>query len=161
MAAATLLNVRAQVGGEARDVRFEFLCSSDAPNATGALIMNLIVSRHAELRPALGFDAFDFDALEGPAANAGVRTGIQTEGAPGRFAVSGWIGVVADQPFVFGLSAAWTCWQRRRGSYPRLSRACVASTSARSFIGLPLCPRTQSHSTSCGLAAASRRCQSS
>lgn len=101
----TLVGV-ARTGEDARAVRFVFLCSANAgPNVTGALGLELFVPGHGDLR-----GSFDFDAFEGPDARAGRLTQVETTGAGAtarlRTMVSGWIGVDADAPFAFGLSAA-------------------------------------------------------
>lgn len=91
---------RAQTGADSREVRFAFICSESGRNVTGALGLDLFVPRYAELARD-----FDFDAFEGPDAQAGARTQIEVGGVSGRFAVAGWIGVAEDAPFAFGLSA--------------------------------------------------------
>ena len=91
---------QARTGADARAVRFIFYCSENSRNATGVLGLELHVPRFTELA-----SVFDFDAFEGPDAQAGARTRIEAGGASGRFAVSGWIGVTDDRPFAFGLSA--------------------------------------------------------
>jgi hypothetical protein len=91
---------RAQTGADSRAVRFEFYCSENGRNTTGALGVDLYVPRYAELA-----QAFDFDAFEGPDADAGARTRIEAGSASGRFTVSGWAGVADDNPFGFGLTA--------------------------------------------------------
>ena len=103
----------ALTGPDARDVRFEFFCSSSGRNMTGVLAVNLHVPRHDQLRAS-----FDFDRFEGPDANAGRLTRLTTPAGVGNFVVGGWIGVAADQNFVFGINAA------RPG--PRASRAAAA-----------------------------------
>lgn len=60
---------RAQTGADIREVRFEFTCSENGRNTTGVLGLDLYVPRYAELA-----SFFDFDAFEGPDANAGART---------------------------------------------------------------------------------------
>src|SRR5262249_1586909 len=75
--------------------------SENGRNTTGALGVDLFVPRYEELAAS-----FDFDAFEGPDANAGARTRIEVGSASGRFTVSGWAGVAADKPFGFGLTAA-------------------------------------------------------
>ena len=100
----------ALTGPDARDVRFEFFCSSSGRDMTGALAVNLHVPRHGELRAR-----FDFDRFEGPDANAGRLTRLTTPAGVGNFGVGGWIGVAADQNFVFGINAA------RRGDAQRLA----------------------------------------
>lgn len=105
-----VLEGRAQTGADSRTVRFAFYCSENGRNVTGALGVDLFVPRFAELAPA-----FDFDAFEGPDAQAGSRTRIEAGGVSGRFSVAGWMGVAEDRPFAFGLSAA------RRRDAPRLA----------------------------------------
>ena len=100
------LEGRAQTGEDRRAARFEFYCSPNAgPEVTGALGLSLFLPRHDTLRAV-----FDFDAFEGPDADAGIRTRVETISgrttANGRFHVSGWIGVDDDKPFGFGLAAA-------------------------------------------------------
>lgn len=97
---------QARTGEDVRAVRFVFLCSAnEGPNVTGALGLELYVAGHGSLR-----GAFDFDAFEGPDARAGRLTQLETTAAGTttrlRAMVSGWIGVDADAPFAFGLSAA-------------------------------------------------------
>jgi hypothetical protein len=103
----------ARTGADTRPARFAFTCSANGRNTTGALGVTLAVPRHETLRPV-----FDFDRFEGPDADAGRLTRLETDVAGdrlgGRFAVSGSIGVDDDQPFVFGLYAA------RRGDQARL-----------------------------------------
>lgn len=91
---------QAQTGVDSREVRFEFYCSENGRNTTGALGLDLFVPRYAELE-----QSFDFDAFEGPDAHAGARTRIEVGGVSGRFTVSGWAGVTEDRPFAFGLTA--------------------------------------------------------
>lgn len=105
-----ILPGHALTGPDTRDVRFEFFCSSSGRNMTGVLAVNLHVPRHDQLRAS-----FDFDRFEGPDANAGRLTRLQTAAGAGSFAVGGWIGVAADQNFVFGINAA------RRGDTQRLA----------------------------------------
>jgi hypothetical protein len=95
-----LLEGRAQTGTDSRAVRFEFHCSENGRNTTGALGVDLYVPRYAELA-----QVFDFDAFEGPDADAGARTRIEVGSISGRFTVSGWAGVADDNPFGFGLTA--------------------------------------------------------
>ncbi|MCX7371452.1 MAG: hypothetical protein NTW56_03285 [Alphaproteobacteria bacterium] len=94
----------ARTGTDQRQVRFTFLCSANAgPQVTGVLAVDLAVSRHDTLRPV-----FNFDAYEGPDANAGRRTGLEVagQGAAVRMQsmVSGSIG--EGDAFVFNLAAA-------------------------------------------------------
>lgn len=101
-----LLEGRAQTGEDMRAVRFEFFCSPNAgPEVTGALGVTMSIPHHDTLRAT-----FDFDAFEGPDADAGIRTRVETSSgrtmASGRFAAGGWIGVDDDKPFAFGLAAA-------------------------------------------------------
>ena len=101
-----MLTGQARTGDDTRAVRFVFLCSANAgPNVTGALGLDLFVPDHGSLR-----GTFDFDAFEGPDARAGRLTQVETTSAGAttrlRGMVSGWIGVDADAPFAFGLSAA-------------------------------------------------------
>ncbi|MDB5414301.1 MAG: hypothetical protein JWR10_2636 [Rubritepida sp.] len=106
-----LLTGRAQTGTDTRDVRFELFCSQNGRGTTGLLAIDLHVPRHEQLAPV-----FDFDPFEGPDANAGQRTRLETPGGGNaRFAVSGSIGVAEDVPFVFSLAAA------RRRDAPRLA----------------------------------------
>jgi hypothetical protein len=109
-AGTVVLEGRAQTGADSRAARFEFYCSENGRNTTGALGVDLFVSRYEELA-----QAFDFDAFEGPGAAAGARTRIEVGGISGRFTVSGWAGVTEDKPFGFGLTAA------RRRDAPRLA----------------------------------------
>lgn len=99
-AGTVMLSGRAQTGADSREVRFEFHCSENGRNTTGALGVDLYVPRYAGLS-----QVFDFDAFEGPDAEAGARTRIEVGGVSGRFTVSGWAGVAEDQPFGFGLTA--------------------------------------------------------
>ncbi len=100
------LSGEARTGADQRAARFEFVCSSNGRNATGVLGVSVELPRHETLSPV-----FDFNRFEGPDADAGVLTRLETSTGPaGRFAVSGSIGVADDVPFVFGLYAA-----RRRG----------------------------------------------
>ena len=101
-----LLEGRAQTGEDRRPARFEFFCSPNAgPEVTGALGVTMFIPHHDTLRAA-----FDFDAFEGPDADGGIRTRVETASdrttANGRFASGGWIGVYDDKPFAFGLAAA-------------------------------------------------------
>lgn len=96
----------AHTGTDQRPVRFTFLCTANAgPQVTGVLAVDLAVPRHDTLRPV-----FDFDAYEGPDANAGRRTGLQVtgQGAAVRMQtmVSGAITGGADAAFTFNLAAA-------------------------------------------------------
>ena len=92
----------ARTGADQRAARFEFLCSSNARNATGVLGVTFELPRHETLA-----HVFDFNRFEGPDADAGALTRLESSpGAAGRFIVSGSIGVADDQPFVFGLYAA-------------------------------------------------------
>ena len=97
---------RADTGADARTVRFAFACTAnDGARATGALSVELAVPGYEALEPV-----FSFDDFEGPDASAGRLTGLEASGAGGaareRFAVAGWIGVEADQPFHLGVSGA-------------------------------------------------------
>jgi len=101
-----LLEGRARTGEDVRAVRFEVFCSPNAgPEVTGALGVTMFIPHHDTLR-----GAFDFDAFEGPDADAGIRTRVETASgrtmASGRFAAGGWIGADDDKPFAFGLAAA-------------------------------------------------------
>jgi hypothetical protein len=110
-----VLSGRAQAGADARDVRFVFLCTAnDGANVTGALSVELAVPGYEALSAA-----FSFDDFEGPDADAGKLTRLEATAAGGKaqesFAVGGWIGVEADQPFYLGLSGAL------RNDAPRLA----------------------------------------
>ena len=76
---------------------------------------------------------------------------------PGPFVPAHRQGHVARPSGVHGEGRGARGWVKARGKppEPRLRRAAVASRSARSFIASPAWPRTQLHSTSCGLAASS------
>ena len=118
----TVFAGRAQTGPDQRDIRVVITCSTTrTASATGALSIELYVPHHEELAPA-----FDFDSLEGPDANAGKRTDIETRtvagAASGDFAVSGWVGVDADAPFGLGLTAAVRGEPARLAAVARLLR---------------------------------------
>lgn len=120
-AGTVLLAGRAQTGADTREVRFEFHCSESGRNTTGALGVDLYVPRYAELA-----QVFDFDAFEGPDAEAGARTRIEVGGASGRFSVSGWAGVADDTPFAFGLTASRRRDPQRLAAVARMLRPLTA-----------------------------------
>lgn len=98
---------QARTGADQRAVRFEFLCSSNqGPNVTGVLGVAIAVAAHDTLRPV-----FNFDDFEGPDAQAGRRTQLDST-APGgnatlRSLVSGSItGEREPFDFTFGINAA-------------------------------------------------------
>ncbi len=100
------LPAEARTGTDQRPARFTFLCTANAgPQVTGVLAVDLAVTRHATLRPV-----FDFDAYEGPDANAGRRTrlDITAAGATARMQtmVSGSISGGPDEAFTFSIAAA-------------------------------------------------------
>ncbi len=114
----------ARLGGEVRPASFAFLCATPGPATSGALSLELYVASHDDFR-----SAFDFDAFEGPQANAGRRTRIgatreEAEASP-PVSVAGWISGPGNGPpgrglpFGFGLSAGL----RRGGARLEIVRA--------------------------------------
>jgi hypothetical protein len=93
---------------------------------TGVLGLDLTVPHHDTLRPL-----FDFDAFEGPDADAGRLTRLEASAAGAavrlQTMVSGSIGVAEDSPFVFSAIAA-----RRRDAarLAELSRLLAPLTQA-------------------------------
>ncbi len=110
-----VLSGRAQTGADLRDVRFVFMCTeNEGATVAGALTLQLAVPGYEQLSPG-----FSFDDFEGPGADAGKLTRLEATGAGGKvmesFAVGGWVGVEADQPFYLGVSGAL------RNDAPRLA----------------------------------------
>lgn len=96
----------ARIADDKRTVRFTFLCSAnDGPQVTGVLGMDLVVPQHGAHRPL-----FDFDPFEGPDAQAGQLSRLETTAKAGsasmRSMASGSIGAEEDAPFVFSVIAA-------------------------------------------------------
>ena len=79
----------ARTGTDTRPVRFRFLCTSnEGSGVTGVLSVELEIPRYQQLKAV-----FDFDAFEGPDADAGPKTLLQGTGArsksSGRFTAAG------------------------------------------------------------------------
>jgi len=119
---------RAQTGTDVRDVRFDFICTSnDGPKVTGVLAVELAVPGYEGLA-----SAFPFDDFEGPDANAGERTILAATGQGGvmraRFAAAGWIGAEADQSFHLGVSSGLRGDARRLAAVATVLREVVAGS---------------------------------
>jgi len=103
----------ARTGADIRPARFVFTCSAHGRNATGVLGVSIALPWHDTLRPL-----FDFQRFEGPDANAGRLTRLESSvggsSIANRFVVSGSISAEDDRPFVFAIYAA------RRGDPARL-----------------------------------------
>jgi hypothetical protein len=115
---------RAQTGADSREVRFQFICSENGRNTTGAFGVEIFIPRFAELA-----QVFDFDSFEGPDANAGARTRIEAGRQSGRFTVSGWVSGGEDQPFAFGLMAARRREPRRLAAVARVMRPLMTGSN--------------------------------
>ncbi len=107
----------ARTGGDTRQVNFRFLCSSNGPNYTGVLSVELVIPRHEQLR-----GVFDFNPFEGPDGLASPLSDLQVTGgrskADDRFSASG--SVLGTGPTeAFGLDIAAS--RREFGGMRRLA----------------------------------------
>jgi hypothetical protein len=108
----------ARTGTDTRRVAFHFFCSSSkGPNMTGVLAVELEIPDYNQLHAV-----FNFDPFEGPDANAGPLTQLQTTGArtkaTDRFTAAGSvIPVGSAEAFSLGVDAS----RRDPGSLHKLA----------------------------------------
>jgi hypothetical protein len=103
----TVFDGTARTGSDTRQVRFRFVCSSNAgPNVTGVLAVELEIPQYEQLSPV-----FDFGPFEGPDAHAGALTLLRSIGvrskAGDRFTAAGSIiPSGASEAFMLGVDVS-------------------------------------------------------